>query len=30
MISAFHLAWIIPTSVFAGIFIAALMRSNDR
>lgn len=30
MISSYHLSWIIPVSVFAGIFIAALMRANDR
>lgn len=30
MISAWHLIWIIPLSALLGLFLAALIRANDR
>nr|DAT00217.1 MAG TPA: Integrin alpha-1 Alpha1, Transmembrane Region, Detergent [Caudoviricetes sp.] len=30
MISLWHLVWIVPVCVFAGLLLAALLRSNDR
>lgn len=30
MINGWHLAWIVPTCVFLGMFLAALLRGDER